>query len=389
MEAAPLRVFFYVQHLLGIGHIQRASLLVKACVAAGMTVTVASGGESVTGFDFGTATLVQLPPVRSADAGFSGLVDQAGNSLSESFKLDRCHQLLSAFNDSNADIVVIENYPFGRRQLRWELKPLLKAANERVERPLVTTSIRDILQCRSTERETETTDLIAEYFDAVLVHGDAGFLPLSQSFGQLNRISEKLVYTGYVINNGAMPLVISDAGKDEVIVSAGGGAVGFGLMKTALDARGTGYLSELTWRFLLGPNVSEQDRKQLQQNTSENCVFESVRQDFPVLLKNCKLSVSQAGYNTVMDILQAGCPALLIPFERGGETEQRLRTDRLEAMNRCASLSENALDSQSFIQNAERALKMDFSSAVNINRQGAENTASILPSLWQQKNNRA
>jgi predicted glycosyltransferase len=60
-------VFFYVQNLLGIGHLRRAAVLAKAMSEAGLTVDFVAGGMPVVGLDIGGARLVQLPPVRSAD----------------------------------------------------------------------------------------------------------------------------------------------------------------------------------------------------------------------------------------------------------------------------------------------------------------------------------
>ena len=41
------KVLFYVQHLLGIGHLKRATTLARAMTDAGLQVTVVSGGEHV------------------------------------------------------------------------------------------------------------------------------------------------------------------------------------------------------------------------------------------------------------------------------------------------------------------------------------------------------
>ena len=38
------RVFFYVQHLLGIGHLRRAATLARAMAAGGFDVLLVSGG---------------------------------------------------------------------------------------------------------------------------------------------------------------------------------------------------------------------------------------------------------------------------------------------------------------------------------------------------------
>jgi predicted glycosyltransferase len=42
--------------------------------------------------------------------------------------------------------------------------------------------------------------------------------------------------------------------------------------------------------------------------------------------------VSQAGYNTVVEVLSLGKPMVLVPFETVTETEQRLRAERLSAL---------------------------------------------------------
>ena len=70
------RVFFYVQHLLGIGHLRRTATLARALDAAGLDVTVVSGGSAVPGLDIGNSRLWQLPPVRAVDLFFKVLVDE-------------------------------------------------------------------------------------------------------------------------------------------------------------------------------------------------------------------------------------------------------------------------------------------------------------------------
>jgi predicted glycosyltransferase len=42
------RVFFHVQHLLGIGHLRRAAVLARAMAANGFDVLLVSGGAPVT-----------------------------------------------------------------------------------------------------------------------------------------------------------------------------------------------------------------------------------------------------------------------------------------------------------------------------------------------------
>jgi hypothetical protein len=53
-------------------------------------------------------------------------------------------------------------------------------------------------------------------------------------------------------------------------------------------------------------------------------VLERFRDDFPSLLQGAALSVSQAGYNTVLDVVASGVRAVVVPYEGSGD-EQPLR----------------------------------------------------------------
>jgi predicted glycosyltransferase len=48
-----------------------------------------------------------------------------------------------------------------------------------------------------------------------------------------------------------------------------------------------------------------------------------------VLLHRCRVSVSQAGYNTALDIIAARAHCVLVPFAAGGENEQLIRAEAL------------------------------------------------------------
>ncbi len=91
------RVIFYVQHLLGVGHLARASRIAQAIRTAGMEITLVTGGLPVPGFPDEGIDSVQLPPV-AAGAGFAGLVDAEGVPVTQGFLDTRRDQLLSLFH---------------------------------------------------------------------------------------------------------------------------------------------------------------------------------------------------------------------------------------------------------------------------------------------------
>ncbi|MEH6473332.1 MAG: glycosyltransferase [Halopseudomonas sp.] len=391
----PPRVLFYVQHLLGIGHIKRASLLVRGWLDAGLDVTVVSGGEPFTQFGFEGAGLVQLPPVKARDSAFSGLVDAQGEAIDAEFKRRRVEQLLAALDSVQPQLLVIENYPFGRRQLRWELRPLLERAQQLSSKPRIACSVRDILQRRSPERVDETVSLIDRFFDAVLVHGDRRFIPLESSFPRCQAFANKLHYTGYVTEELPSQPLQHSSDTDEVVVSAGGGAVGFALMQTCLQALLRPELMRLLvapsqtyrWRFLLGPNVTDQQRQQLLALAGQvdpviaEVVVEPVRSDFSGLLQRCLVSISQGGYNTLMDLLAAGCAAVVIPFEGSGETEQLTRTERLAQLGYCQMVRESELNPESLVRAIGAIIAAPQPDQLGLDCGGAERSAQILKQL--------
>lgn len=320
-----MKALIYVQHLLGTGHVRRAALLSQALATRQVAVTVAYGGFPVAGVDFGSARLVYLPPARSADAAFSAIVDAEGRPVDEAWKAARRAALLSLFDAVQPDILLVETFPFGRRQFRFELVPLLDHARSMRPRPLIAGSVRDILIRKTDPRKQDDMAAMARrWFDLVLVHGDPDVIPFEATFPPAPTIADLTRYTGYVAPDRDPPPPPGTDGEDEVIVSVGGGAVGFDLLKTALAARPTSLAGDRTWRLLLGADLAA-DRIETLRHLADGqsgVILEPARPDFPGLLARCLLSISQAGYNTVMDILRAGCRAVVVPFAVGGETEQ-------------------------------------------------------------------
>jgi len=109
------RVFFHVQHLLGIGHIRRAAVLARTLAASGFDVLLVSGGAPLK-LDLGRARFHQLPPVRARDEGLRELSRLDGAPLDEAFKSGRVRALLELFGAEQPDVLITEQFPFGRTQ---------------------------------------------------------------------------------------------------------------------------------------------------------------------------------------------------------------------------------------------------------------------------------
>lgn len=373
-----ISVFFYVQHLLGIGHLARASRIAAAIRARGMKVTLVTGGLPVRGFPGGDVDHVALPPLAVSDGAFAGLVDAEGRPADSAYLDARRDRLLRAFDDIAPDIVVTEAFPFGRRQVRFELLPLIAAIEARRPRPLLVSSVRDILQQHAKPgRDEETVALVGRHFDRVLVHGDPGFVALEETFPLAREISGKVAYTGLVCPPKPEP----SSERYDVIVSAGGGAVGADLVRASVAA--ARLRPDLArWCVITGPNLPQGEYDALAAQRPGNVELHRFRTDFAPLLASARLSISQAGYNTVADILQTGCPALLVPFAAAGETEQTVRAEQLQRLGRAVMLAEADLGGPALAAAIGRALSQRPTGTTDrIATDGASRSAEILAGL--------
>jgi predicted glycosyltransferase len=260
--------------------------------------------------------------------------------------------------------------------LRFELLSLLEASRKSAECKLVIASIRDILQPKSKpERNRETCELIDAYYDHVLVHGDESIASLEDSFAKASHIADKLFYSGYICaqNPTAAPL---KTGEDEVLVSAGGSATGLQILRTALAAKPLSVFKDAHWRLLVSPAISTADFNQLQSLADDSVSVERNRADFSELIKRARLSISQAGYNTMTDLLNSDTPAVVIPYAEAEEIEQTLRARALQDRGRLVALSQSDLDAASLAQAMAKSISTNTTLAVNLN--GADNSANAI-----------
>jgi predicted glycosyltransferase len=374
-------ILFYVQHLLGIGHLRRAALIAKAADRAGVSVAFVSGGMPVPGLDIGGAAFVQLPPLRTADQYFSALVDATGRPIDDAWRNARRDRLLALFEAVRPRLLLTEMFPFGRRQLGFELTPLLDAARARRPRPLVVSSVRDVINRPGKPGKADwIVETLRRHFNRVLVHGDPSLLTLETSFPEAAQIADMLEYTGYVVNPPPESTGESGDGAGEVLVSTGGGAVAGPMIDAVLAARPLTRLKTRTWRILAGHNLPEATFRAYRKRAGDGVILERARPDFLDLLARAELSISQAGYNTVMEILAAGPPAVVMPFAGGAETEQSLRAGLLAERGLLTVVEEAGLDGPALAAGIDRALARSGATrpSVALATNGAARTADML-----------
>ena len=178
-------------------------------------------------------------------------------------------------------------------------------------RPLVLSSIRDILVAPKRERIAETAARIDEFYDAVLVHGDPALAPLncrgpSTRAFRANHPLHRLCGRGSRRRNRWT--------AQEFVVSGGSSAASLPLYRAALEA--ARIVAHKNWHILIGRGIDDVAFETLSRAAPAHAKVERARPDFRRLLAAAELSISQAGYNTCVDLLRSGPRAILVPFER-------------------------------------------------------------------------
>jgi predicted glycosyltransferase len=393
-------VLCYCQHLLGLGHAHRTATLARTLDKAGERVLFVTGGPPVPGLDVGAAERIALPPLVAADEAASRLAGPDGGSPDPGYLADRRDRLLALVARHDPAVVLLELFPFGRHALAFELGPLLLAlADDRARRggaaPRVVVSLRDILVSKTNQAwfELATVAVVRRFVDRVLVHGSPDLIPLDRTFALADRLADLLSYTGYVApasSPGATRPVPAPGGAGEVIVSGGGGRVAGPLFRAALAARTLSpAAAAYPWRLVTGPYCPDDLRAELTAEVARlprlgdrpAVLVETFRDDFVPLLRRAALSVSQAGYNTVLDLVQSRVPAVVVPYEGSGD-EQPLRARLLAERGLLLVVEARTLTPARLATALEAALATPgFPAAASLDLEGAARSATILGGL--------
>ncbi|NVO57061.1 glycosyltransferase [Rhodobacteraceae bacterium B1Z28] len=379
-----MKVMIIVTHLLGTGHLSRALTLGRAFAEDGNEVLVVSGGMPAPQLDSNGVTLLGLPPLRSDGTDFTRLLTQSGEVADDAYRTARITALTQAVQSFQPQILITELFPFGRRSLASEFDVALSAAQDLPRRPVILNSVRDILAPPSKPAKvTRAENLVQRFYDGVLVHSIESITPLSVSWPVSEQLEKRLHYTGFVAPEPPQPHPEA-AGRDEVLVSAGGGSVGQPIFRAAIEAARK--MPNRRWHLLVGGQDAEARITELSQLAEgARVTLEPVRPDFRQMLPHAAASVSMCGYNTALDILQSGSPAVFVPFDDGKEVEQGLRGQSLSGMSAIEVLASQDLNGTSLAHAVDRVISDGPRAPQDHGFDGAQRTVEIAKHLWEQR----
>jgi predicted glycosyltransferase len=379
-----MRILFYCQHVLGVGHFFRSMEIARALNRH--KILFAGGGESLEGLTPpGNVEMLSLPPLMM-DPEVKNILTKDG-SLDE-ISEQRRQILLKSFETFRPDLILTELFPFGRRQFRFELTPLLKLAKEAgsLQAVKIVCSLRDILvEKEKPGYQSEVLETLNRYYDMLLIHADPEMVRLEETFSRFGEISIPAEYTGFVARPS--PEKQTNRGRKVIVASSGGGRVGTDLLSATIKAVRKIPRRDLELRIFIGPYMENSDRMELEDLAlGDSRIFlRSFSADFLSELRQADLSVSMAGYNTCMDVLSSGTAAIVYPFSQN--REQGMRAEKLEKMGFLKIARD--LGPDVLRHEIEALLDGDFLPPVSkINLSGASNTALLIEKLAGVQSNR-
>jgi UDP-N-acetylglucosamine--N-acetylmuramyl-(pentapeptide) pyrophosphoryl-undecaprenol N-acetylglucosamine transferase len=366
------RVAFLCCHLSGTGHLVRILALARATTAAGAQVLVIGGGRPLDHIDLKDTDFLQLPPVLVPDFDFSTLRTPGGDAADDTYLASRRSALELALAEFHPDALITELFPLGRRILATEFEAAIAATRAANSAAAIIASVRDIPEPPSKpQRLEQAAERLRRNYDALLVHGDAGFVALAATWPLPGDLSAMIHHTGYVA--GDAPPRCDNPGQT-VLVAVGGGVLGRRLLELSAEAAD---LSPRPWHLLIGgPDAADFAHDLTFRYGCGNLTAEPARPDYKALLSKAACSVSLAGYNTVLDLAGCTTPAIVVPFDEHGEREQVIRAERLSRCDGFTVLRVGDLTPSVLAQIAEGAATGARRGPLALDRDGATHAAS-------------
>jgi predicted glycosyltransferase len=344
-QAAP-RVLFYCHDSIGLGHLRRAYLLAETFrarwpAAAQLVVTGLGGAHHLPcpdGVDY-----VKLPTVHFMGRG-GGAPERRSQltlALSETHAL-RQTLLLAIARRFRPDVLLVDHMPSG---IGGELVPTLQYLKGAEGKARLIFGLRDVVEEAARVREMWSKhggyELLERLYDLILVYGTPHVWDLAREAGFTPASAAKVRYAGYLRRPaGARSREQIRAelrlGTDRlVLVTAGGGADGYPVLRAALEALAVCPAEDrFDCMLVSGPLMPEGERERLKgllPAGSPARLIDSVA-NMADYVAAADVVVARAGYNTVCEILSFARPAILIPRATFGSAASREQVIRAQAM---------------------------------------------------------
>ena len=324
-KSSTYNILMYSHDTYGLGHIRRTMAIASHLLGEHINILILTGSPIVGRFTFPEQMdFVRIP----------GMIKKTNEEyLPLSIKIDSRHVLNIRKNIITATakafkphLFIVDKEPLG---LRKEVLPTLKWLNRYMPETRTILGLRDIMDDAATVQEDWKRkgiyEILNQLYSEIWVYGNKKFYDPIQEYAIPKRISEKMLFTGYIPRKVPDKKAVRQVRKEQglahdeklVVVTTGGGGDGFAVMDTYLNMLES-TLSPLPFKSVLitGPFMADRETKKVIERARRLGVrtYQFCRV-MEKMLASADLVVSMGGYNTVCEILSQGTPALIIPRE--------------------------------------------------------------------------
>ena len=324
-EPVTYNILMYSHDTYGLGHIRRTMAIASHLLQGNINILILTGSPIVGRFSFpDQIDFVRIP----------GMIKKTNEEyLPLSIKIDSRHVLNIRKNIITATakafkphLFIVDKEPLG---LQKEVLPTLKWLKRCMPETRTILGLRDIMDDAGTVQEDWRRkgiyEILNQLYSEIWVYGNQKFYDPVQEYAIPNRISKKMLFTGYIPRKVPDKKAVHQLRREQnltkgeklVVVTTGGGGDGFAVMDAYLNMLESASTS-LPFKSVLitGPFMADREAKEVNERArrlgAKTYQFCRVMEK---MLAAADLVVSMGGYNTVCEILSQGTPALIIPRE--------------------------------------------------------------------------
>jgi len=335
------KVFLYSHDTYGLGHLRRNLAIAEHLLArkSAFAVRLLTGSPVI-----GSWTLPEGLDVTALEPVVkTGVETYAPRSSALPFSLVKAYRealILRAVIEERPNILLVDHAPAG---MNAELLSTLAFIRREMPGTQLILGLRDILDSPETVREIWRDQgimlLMEHLYDHILVYGSRTLFDVVAEYGVPAHVAAKFSYCGYVARPTKRAAPVATAGPPTVLVTAGGGEDGYFLMEAFLKALTRMPPGRTRSRIVTGPLMSADQQQSLNALAAADLDVEITASttDLPILLEHADLVIAMGGYNTCVEVVASGKPAILVP-RAAPRAEQRMRAAMFERLGLAWSL---------------------------------------------------
>lgn len=387
-DSTKPRVLIHCQYVYGIGHLVRTIELAKG-LSSEFEVFVLNGGEHVSNLEIPKfVTIIQLPAIYKEENQSRLTPIDNSITLHGCFK-KRSEIIYTSIKRITPDLIITEHFPFGLL-FEKEVVKLIQVGKKHNPSVKLVCSVRDIIESSNgSENDGHICELINQFYDMVLIHGDEKIIPFRSSFPMQDRISIPIIQTGYIARSlDFQPVVAIREEAPILLVSVAGGRVGGELLEAVLKAH---HRINEKWnhKLVLFSGAFQKKEEALKHRIKKEHIDSVVYHEFSDKLYLTYLYVSSmvmclGGYNSLIESVSLGKPVMVYRREfLGSNMEQDLRINLFHEAGYVEVITPNDLEDEKLADLTLNTFKNFKRPNQKINTSGVKKSTEVLLSMFK------